>query len=118
MGCLANVRVEVRRTAKRFKGPGGIGGIHFLGYPAGGKWNLQQAEKEARLASQLRFKVVKVTAGFVGVVSHWPCRIPNDFRQRLKLKPDQGDWLDKEQSNVWQAIHKLLDSSNRVKRFN
>lgn len=57
MGCLANIKVEVRHSAKTIQGPSGIGGIHLLGYPAGGKWEIRKLGKEVRLASQLRFKL-------------------------------------------------------------
>lgn len=74
IGCLANIRVEVRRIAKNFSGPKNIGGIHLLGYPAGPKWDLNLGS-EARLASQLRFKVVKTDRGLRGLVAHFPARL-------------------------------------------
>ncbi|MCS7040943.1 MAG: hypothetical protein NZP34_15155, partial [Caldilineales bacterium] len=120
MGCLANVRVEVRRVAKSFSGPNRIGGIHLLGYPAGEKWTLHELSKgqpsreeaEARLATQLRFKVVRTTEGLVGMVFHIPHRFPDELLRRLNDR--QRKWLQAHEQNVWESIHAALESSRRL----
>jgi CRISPR-associated protein Cmr1 len=115
MGCLAHVRVEARRTAKSFKSPQGIGGIHLLGYPAGGKWEMPEFKKgrpnrddeEGRLASQLRFKVCAVPGGYRAMVCHFPHRFPDVLRRRLDSRQQQ--WLANNEAKVWNAIHEGLD---------
>lgn len=123
MGCLANIRVEVRRVAKSFADKSGIGGIHLLSYPAGGKWTLQQLSKgnprredqEGRLASQLRFKVAASSKGLVGVVYHVPHRFPDVLFDRLEQ--DQKTWIKHNEQRVWQAIHGSLDQNKRLTRL-
>jgi len=120
MGCLANVRVEVRRVAKSFVGPEGIGGIHLLGYPAGGKWELGQLKKgrpdrnyqEGRLATQLRFKVLGTPKGLVGMAFHMPHRFPSVLSNRLG--PTQQRWLLTNERLVWEQIHKALNQGSRL----
>ena len=113
MGCLANIRVAVRRVAKGFAGPSGIGGIHLLGYPAGEKWEQGRLGKDARLGTQLRFKVAQTAGGPVGVVSHFPCALPAALKE--KLDANQRNWIDQNERQLWKAIHDNLNSSNRVK---
>lgn len=121
MGCLAHVRVEARRVAKGFTGPDRIGGIHLLGYPAGGKWELPEFRKErpnrsdheGRLASQLRFKVAATPSGLVGLIFHVPHRFPDVLRGRLNSQ--QRGWLNQHERTVWRAVHEYLDRSMRVK---
>jgi CRISPR-associated protein Cmr1 len=123
IGCLANVRVEVRRAAKKFVGPNRLGGIHLLGYPAGGKWELPEFKKgrpgkdhdEARLATQLRFKVLASPEGLRAMVFHLPHRFPKKLRERLG-QPQQ-DWLAQYEKKVWEAVHHTLDGMSRVKRI-
>ncbi len=120
MGCLANVRVEVRRVAKSFVGPHRVGGIHLLGYPAGDKWTLRELSKgqpnrenqEGRLATQLRFKVVRTEKGLVGMVFHMPHRFPDELMNRLK--PDQQAWIRQHEREVWKNIHQALDRNSRL----
>jgi CRISPR-associated protein Cmr1 len=123
MGCLANIRVEVRCEAKSSVGPERIGGIHLLGYPAGDKWVLRQLSKgqprrenqESRLATQLRFKVLRTSDGLVGMVFHMPHRFPDELMGRLTT--DQQAWLRENERAVWQRIHAVLDRSSRLSRF-
>ena len=120
MGALANIRVAVRRVAKVFVGPDHIGGIHLLGYPAGGQWELSAFKKgrpsrddeEARLATQLRFKVCAVPDGFVGVVFHLPHRFPDALHGRLSAA--QQRWLTANQEQVWAKIHDELSQMSRL----
>lgn len=120
MGCLANIRVDVRRVAKSFVGPHHVGGIHLLGYPAGGKWTLRELSKgqpsrenqEGRLATQLRFKVVRTEKGLVGMVFHMPHRLPDELMNRLR--PDQQAWIRQNEREVWKNIHQALDRNSRL----
>jgi CRISPR-associated protein Cmr1 len=110
MGRLANVRVAIRRAAKEFVEPGGIGGIHVLGYPAGGRWELRHADKDLRLATQLRFKVLPSRNGSVTAIAfHVPCGFPHSFA--AKLERDQARWLADNQARVWQRVHAVLDET-------
>lgn len=111
IGCLANIKIQVRIIAKDFKGPAGIGGIHLLGYPAGDKWQLSSLGKNSRLASQLRFKVLKTESGFIGLVFHLPCKFPDV----LILEDKQRAWIDQNQFLVWEKIHRGLHGSQRLK---
>ncbi|HRD50422.1 MAG: hypothetical protein JNK95_04580 [Candidatus Competibacter sp.] len=113
IGCLANIKVEVRFAAKALQGPAGIGGIHLLGYPAGGKWELKKLGAEARLANQLRFKVLKIGEGFMGIISHFPCKFPDELK--LKLDDKQRDWIDRNEHLVWEKIHSSLRNNKRLK---
>jgi CRISPR-associated protein Cmr1 len=115
MGSLANVRFKIRRIAKGFAGPRGIGGIHLLGYPAGAKWEIAKFGKDGRLATQLRFKVARSAEGLRGVVAHFPCALPAVLK--AKLDRDQCRWIEKNERAVWEAIHRSLDSSDHVKRL-
>lgn len=113
IGCLANVKVEVRFVAKALQGPEGIGGIHLLGYPSGGKWELNKLDNEARLASQLRFKVLKTGDSFMGIISHFPCKFPEKLKSKLDDK--QRDWINLNEHHVWEKIHNSLWNNKRLK---
>lgn len=114
MGCLANIKVEVRQSAKTIQGPSGIGGIHLLGYPAGGKWEIRKLGKEARLASQLRFKVVRDTQDRArGMVFHLPCRFPDKLSSLLER--EQKAWIEENEQKIWENIHRQLNTSRRLK---
>lgn len=123
MGALANIKVDIRRVAKTFIGPDHIGGIHLLGYPAGGHWELpvfkkgrpSRDEEEARLASQLRFKVCAVPEGLVGIVFQVPHGFPGALYRRLRT--DQQDWVTTNQAKVWGDIHKALNGMSRLTPF-
>jgi CRISPR-associated protein Cmr1 len=120
MGCLANIRVEVRAVAKAYAGPERIGGIHLLGYPAGNHWELRQLKKgkpqrddqEGRLATQLRFKVLRTSEGLTGMVFHMPHRFPDELMDRLTV--EQKEWLRNNEQEAWTEIHKALDGSSRL----
>ncbi|MCB1776036.1 MAG: hypothetical protein KDI50_01235 [Candidatus Competibacteraceae bacterium] len=113
MGCLANIKVDIRFIAKALQGPMGVGGIHLLGYPSGGKWELKMLGIEARLAGQLRFKILKIENGFIGMISHFPCKFPDQLK--LKLKDEQRDWIDHNEHLVWESVHNNLRNNKRLK---
>ena len=92
----------------------GIGGIHLLGYPAGGKWEIRKLGKEVRLASQLRFKVVRDTQDRLrGMVFHLPCRFPDKLC--AALGEEQEAWIKKNEQEIWENIHRQLNRSRRLK---
>ncbi len=115
LSILAHIKVGIRWEAKNFVSPQKpFGGIHLLGYPAGGKWELRTFGKDARLAAQLRFKVLKTSEGYVGAVFHLPTTLPPSLRK--KLQREQTNWLEQNELAVWRNIHKYLDNETRLKR--
>lgn len=119
MGRLAHIKISVRSVAKRMTGPAGIGGIHLLGYPAGGAWELPELNKrqggEARLPSQLRFKVLHTEKGYVGLVFHVPHKFPEALSN--DLTKEQQRWLKDEQADVWSRVHAELSRDARLTRL-
>jgi CRISPR-associated protein Cmr1 len=114
MSALAQVKVAVRQIAKGFTDPkkSGAGGIHLLGYPAGGKWELRTSgpsKNDLRLASQLRFKVTRQGNQFIGIITHLPCGMPDEFVD--KLDDSARSWFDSKQNHllVWSAVHEELN---------
>ncbi|MBN2700039.1 MAG: hypothetical protein JXR29_01150 [Methylothermaceae bacterium] len=118
LNALAHIKVGIRAEAKKFRDHSKIGGVHLLGYPAGKDWKLVEfakdvphpGDQEARLATQMRFKVMQTPDGFVGVVYHLPAKLPDVLRARLNRK--QTAWLEANERKVWQAIHHYLDNRN------
>ena len=115
MNRFAQILVDVRRTAKNHQS-GEIGGIHLLGYPAGGNWKVNNWGEQSRLASPLRFKVVKWEGKLRGMVFHVPYGIPKPLRE--KLSPADARWLNENQEQVWLEIHSLLDKERTLFRAN
>jgi len=119
MGRLAHIKIGVRSVVKGITGPAGTGGIHLLGYPAGGQWELPQLNKkqggEARLPSQLRFKVLRTEKGYVGQVFHVPHRLPDELNSLLTH--DQQRWFRDKQVDVWRAVHNELSQDVRLTRL-
>jgi hypothetical protein len=117
MSALAKIKVAVRQVAKGFTDPrSGAGGIHLLGYPAGGKWELRTSgsgKDDLRLASQLRFKVVRQGNQYMGLIAHLPCGMPGEFAD--KLDDRARSWFDDKQNHVrvWSAVHKELNATCR-----
>lgn len=61
----------------------------------------------ARLASQLRFKVAKNKEGqYFGLISHLPCAMPNAFFKPGNVRPPEI----KHQIEVWQQVHDFLNA--------
>lgn len=126
IGTLANVRLAVRREAKKIRNPGGsAAALHYLGYPAGtGKqnpWALDVGGErdKLRLASPLRFKVVPSDVGRVrGIVFYLPCAIPAAFLDELRNASDRAWLRDPENlANAWTAIHKTLNEIRSLRRL-
>ncbi|MBN1141869.1 MAG: hypothetical protein JXB25_08785 [Deltaproteobacteria bacterium] len=119
IGRLAVIKVDVRRTAKRFRfsGLGQIGGIHLLGYPAGKDWELKEfksLQTEPRLASQLRFKAVQDGEMLRGMVFHLPACFPDSLFK--KLAPPQQKWLKEHELEIWAAVHRTLDTHTMLQK--
>ena len=108
MNDFARILVAVRRTAKNHKS-GKMGGIHLLGYPAGGNWKVNNWGEQSRLASPLRFKVVKWNGELRSMIFHVPCGIPAPLQKNLS--PTDTHWLNENQVQVWREIHGLLDKT-------
>lgn len=108
---LACIKIAIRTSEYfKFKGGGKNHGHlapqprHILAYPAGTNHAVKQKDwdKNGRLANQLRFKVHRRGDGFAGLISHFPCGLPNHMRDSVReTVPDE--------SGVWREVHRLLD---------
>ena len=122
MSALAHIKIGIRIEAKKYRDRGGIGGAHLLGYPAGKTWTLREFSKgipnrddqEARLAAQVRFKVLQTPQGLVGIVYHLPAKLPDALMARLN--PSQRAWVDANELKIWQSIHRYLDNNSKIQR--
>lgn len=115
MNILAHTKVKIRRVAKDFEGPKKIGGVQLLGYPAGKAWEIREFNNNARLASQIRFKVINTQEGLRSMIYHLPTKFPDILLNQLE--PDQKDWIAKNEQRVMQAIHKYLDDDRQFSRL-
>lgn len=78
---------------------------HVLAYPV---TNHGLADlPNARLASQMRFKVAQDKSGkFFGLITHLPCAMPHTFFERSTVRPPAiSDQID-----VWQQVHQFLNA--------
>lgn len=83
---------------------------HILAYPVtnhGLKKRDPNKADNARLASQMRFKVCKNRAGqYFGLVTHLPCAMPKSFFDNFDVKiPNVQAQID-----VWQQAHQFLNA--------
>lgn len=78
---------------------------HVLAYPVTN--HDLSGLNNARLASQMRFKVVKNKAGeFFGLITHLPCAMPAAFFSGSSVRPpDIGRQIE-----VWQQVHQFLNA--------
>ena len=78
---------------------------HVLAYPV---TNHDLAGlNNARLASQMRFKVVKNKAGeFFGLITHLPCAMPTAFFSGSSVRPPEIS----RQIEVWERVHAFLNA--------
>lgn len=61
----------------------------------------------ARLASQMRFKVAKNKEGkYFGLITHLPCAMPQAFFKPANVRPPEI----KHQIEVWQQVHDFLNA--------
>ncbi len=101
---LARVKIAFR-TQPRLSLDGVRDGVfadrHVLAYPVThhsvGEW-----DNNARLANQLRFKVLKEGVQFIGVAFHLPCALPLQLRQPVQIS---------RQADIWRAVHSVLDQN-------
>ncbi len=114
---LAELKKDMRREAKKDKRDiNGIAGIHLLGYPAGKDWPLPCGqEQNMRMATPIRFKVVKDDQKCRCLVFH----IPTDFPSVIKDQLDKSDreWVEKNQVEVFRAIHQVIDNNGKFQRI-
>lgn len=72
----------------------------------------------ARLASQMRFKVAKSKDGkYFGLITHLPSAMPRAFFERSSVRPPEI----KDQIAVWQQVHQFLNAQsptllNRIRK--
>jgi len=72
----------------------------------------------ARLASQMRFKVAKSKDGkYFGLITHLPSAMPRAFFERSTVRPPEI----KDQIAVWQQVHDFLNTQspsllNRIRK--
>lgn len=72
----------------------------------------------ARLASQMRFKVAKAKDGkYFGLITHLPCAMPHAFFGRSSIHPPEIN----DQIEVWTQVHQFLNAQspsllNRIRR--
>ncbi len=104
---LARVKIAFRTQGAPFPDaqPGSIQDRHLIAYPVTNHV-VNAWENKARLANQIRLKVVKDGAQYVGVVVHLPCRMPDELVALLR-----GATMPAELS-VWQSVHRVLDNPN------
>lgn len=106
---VARLKVGVRRVAKQFGRAGDAGGIHFLGYPAGGDWALKAWDASARMASPLRFKIGADDTGCWITICHTPYGLPKPMLEAQQLSAAQKRFFLEQAPEVWAAIHRYLD---------
>ena len=72
----------------------------------------------ARLASQMRFKVAKSNDGkYFGLITHSPSAMPRAFFERSNIRPPEI----RDQIAVWQEVHEFLNAQiptllNRIRK--
>ncbi len=115
---LAKLKKAMRDKAKD-KNPEEIqiGGIHLLGYPVGGKFNLGNS---GRLATPIRFKVCKENNQYRCLAFHIPTDFPESLQDELNLNKESREWIKKNQMKVFRAVHQVIDSQasfNRIGRI-
>jgi CRISPR-associated protein Cmr1 len=115
LSLLAHEKVNIRRVAKRYTGSDRIGGIQLLGYPAGKAWELRELKKDARLASQVRFKVIDTPDGLRSMIFHMPARFPDKLLELLNQT--QHNWIKQNELKVMRAIHQHLDGNGKLSRL-
>ncbi len=104
---LARLKIAFRTQGAPFPNtqPGSLQERHLIAYPVTNHivtaWGNQ-----ARLANQIRFKVLKEGLQYVGVVVHLPCRMPDELVALLR-----GATIPTELA-VWQSVHRVLDDPN------
>jgi len=103
---LARVKIAFR-TALKFTTPNGQPDRrHLLAYPVTNH-KVNAWGHQARLANQLRFKVIRAGNHLTGLAYHLPCSTPAELLN--SLGKEKINFL-KQQLPVWQAVHAQLDT--------
>lgn len=106
---LAKAKIAFRTVLKFTKPKSQVDRRHTLAYPATNHpvnaWGSQ-----ARLANQLRFKVINHDNRLLGVAYHLPCGTPEELLRRLG---NQENNFRQQQLSVWQDVHAQLDTVMR-----
>jgi CRISPR-associated protein Cmr1 len=97
--------------------PNGFQQRHLLAYPVT-HHRVNAWVGNDRLANQLRFKIARTEKGFVGIIVHLPCAMPNQMSNKLGNNAPSIE----QQIKIWQSVHKSLISLNdqglEIKRIN
>jgi len=103
---LARIKISLR-TSDYFRFPSNstrqFSSRHFLAYPVT-KHSVEAWPREARLANQLRFKVLKRGEDYLGVIYHFPAGLPSHLTKSISPK-DFQKW----QREAWKKVHEILD---------
>jgi len=102
---LARIKIEFRTRFQFTDGKhGSFEKRHLLAYPVT-RHNVLGGQ--ARLANQLRFKVIQTGNGqYRGLAYHLPCGLPDAFTSNQKGRY----WKEaNQQIEVWQTVHQTLD---------
>ena len=103
---LARVKIAFR-TALKFTSPNGQPDQrHVLAYPVTNH-RVNAWGNQARLANQLRFKVIRAGNQLTGLAYHLPCSTPDELLHRLGNAQNR---FRQQQLSVWQAVHAQLDT--------
>ena len=103
---LAKIKIAFR-TALKFTGPPkSAERRHVLAYPVTNH-PVQAWGHQARLANQLRFKVLRTGERLIGLAYHLPCGTPTELLQSLGKAQHS---FQAQQLDVWQTVHAELDT--------
>lgn len=104
---LADLKIRFRTQFKLNSGAphSHVEDRHILAYPVTN--HSLAGLPNARLASQMRFKVCKNKGGaYFGLVTHLPCAMPNAFFDRSAVQRP----AIQQQLAVWQQVHQFLNA--------
>ncbi len=107
MKYLAEIKIAFRT---KLPVNGGFQYRHLLAYPVT-HHTVNSWPNQARLANQLRFKVVKHDGNYYALAFHLPTALPQKLAKKLgHLVPSE-----QQQCQVWQQVHRVLDGQmNRI----
>lgn len=115
---LAQTKIKFRTNlAFPNAAPNGFQPRHLLAYPVTNH-RVNVWGNNGRLANQLRFKIARTESGFVGIIVHLPCAMPNQMSGQLGGNAPSIP----QQVAIWQSVHRSLDTLNdqglEIKRIN
>ena len=115
LDALAEVKIAFRTSLPLARGED-IAARHLLAYPIT-HHKVRAWGNQSRLANQIRFKVHPVNQEgrerFVAIAYHLPHGIPGVLLD--KLRPDERRWIRDQQIEIWESVHRELDS--RMERW-